>query len=183
MEELNATAASLLGFLQEGPMSGWDLAQRVEGSIGYFWNLTRSQVYRELRQLEKEGLIRKEGKRGTREKQEFAITQTGREAFLQWLDREPPEELIRFPLLLTLFFGQHIPEEHLKRYLQIHRLRHEGRLQTYRGILKEVEREHPFAAHTVRFGITYEEGVLRWFDELPWFRKRARRRIRSQRSS
>ena len=48
---LNPTAASLLGFLHQGPMTGWDLAQTVEATIGDFWNVTRSQVYRELRTL------------------------------------------------------------------------------------------------------------------------------------
>src|SRR2546429_256493 len=48
---LNATAASLLGFLRAGPMTGWDLDQRVKLSIGNFWNVTRSQIYRELRVL------------------------------------------------------------------------------------------------------------------------------------
>ena len=45
---LNATAASLLGFLHQGPMSGWDLAATAQTLIGDFWSLTRSQVYREL---------------------------------------------------------------------------------------------------------------------------------------
>src|SRR2546423_5398362 len=48
-QDLNSTAASLLGFLETyGPMSGYDIVGMVEGSIGYFWNVTRSQVYREL---------------------------------------------------------------------------------------------------------------------------------------
>ncbi len=52
----NPTAASLLGFLLEGPMTGWDIVAAVEGSIGYFWNLTRSQVYRELPALAEAGI-------------------------------------------------------------------------------------------------------------------------------
>jgi hypothetical protein len=45
---LNATAASLLGFLEDGPLSGYELAATAERTIGDFWSLTQSQVYREL---------------------------------------------------------------------------------------------------------------------------------------
>ena len=52
IKKLNPTAATLLGFLHRGRMTGWDLAQMAEMVIGDFWNVTRSQVYRELRTLE-----------------------------------------------------------------------------------------------------------------------------------
>ncbi|MBV8160258.1 MAG: hypothetical protein JO265_04985, partial [Acidimicrobiia bacterium] len=39
---LNPTAMSLLGFLDLGPMTGWDLDRWVQISIGNFWNVTRS---------------------------------------------------------------------------------------------------------------------------------------------
>ena len=48
--ELNSTAASLLGFLHEKPCSGYDLEVVIDGSIGRFWNVTRSQIYRELQE-------------------------------------------------------------------------------------------------------------------------------------
>ena len=54
---LNATAASLLGFLHEGPMTGWDLVERAQERIGDFWTVTRSQVYRELAAMASDALI------------------------------------------------------------------------------------------------------------------------------
>ena len=55
--QVNATAASLLGFLHERPMSGWDLVATAQALIGDFWTLTRSQVYRELAAMETADLI------------------------------------------------------------------------------------------------------------------------------
>lgn len=49
--ELNATAASILGFLDRQSMSGSELAAQIENVIGDLWNVTRSQVYRELKLL------------------------------------------------------------------------------------------------------------------------------------
>ena len=55
--DLNENQGSLLGFLHEGPLTGWDLIRRVEGGLSRFWNVTSSHVYRELRTLEERGLI------------------------------------------------------------------------------------------------------------------------------
>ncbi len=52
---LNATAASLLGFLHEGPKTGWDLVATAQDRIGKFWSVTTSQVYRELAAMEAAG--------------------------------------------------------------------------------------------------------------------------------
>ena len=58
--DLNATQGSLLGFLHDGPLTGWDLIRRVEGGLSRFWNVTSSHVYRELRTLEERGLTSSE---------------------------------------------------------------------------------------------------------------------------
>ncbi|MBM0238750.1 PadR family transcriptional regulator [Micromonospora sp. ATA32] len=70
---LNATAASLLGFLHDGPMTGWDLVTVAEQRIGAFWSLTQSQVYRELTAMAAAGLVRA-GERGPRDRQPYEIT-------------------------------------------------------------------------------------------------------------
>ena len=54
---LNATAASLLGFLHGGPQTGWDLVATAERQIGAFWSITQSQVYRELTAMADAGLV------------------------------------------------------------------------------------------------------------------------------
>ena len=44
-------------------MSGWDLAETAQSSIGDFWTVTRSQVYRELAWMAEAGLV-EAGERG-----------------------------------------------------------------------------------------------------------------------
>ncbi|MGP6156400.1 MAG: PadR family transcriptional regulator [Vulcanimicrobiaceae bacterium] len=166
--ELNATAASLLGYLAEGPRSGYDLASLIEKSIGYFWNVTRSQIYRELRALEEAGLVRA-GKAGRRERRPFTRTATGRAAFDAWIAKMPADELIRFPLLLTVFFGDRLPVPELARILRDHRARHENRREEYRKVLAFLQGgdvDRAMAARTARFGLMYEEAVLEWFASL-----------------
>lgn len=168
--ELNATAASLLGFLHDGPMSGWDLVARAEERIGEFWSLTQSQVYRELARMAEDGLV-DPGERGTRAKRPYRITEEGRVAFAQWVTRTPGDETIRFPLLLTLVFGSHVPPSLLASFLVKHRMAHADRLAGYEEQREEIPAGYddvdPFAVATLEFGIRYERAVLDWFDSLP----------------
>jgi DNA-binding PadR family transcriptional regulator len=164
--QLNATAASLLGFLHEGPMTGYDLIRTAELVIGDFWSLTRSQVYRELAAMAQDGLI-EAGETGARATRPYALTDAGREAFARWLATEPPPETIRFPLLLAVVFGRHLPEERLAAFVAAHRPRHERKLAEYRALADEIGDE-PYARATLDFGLRYEQAVLDWFDALPF---------------
>jgi DNA-binding PadR family transcriptional regulator len=164
---LNATAASLLGFLHQGPMTGWDLVATAQQRIGDFWSLTQSQVYRELASMAEHGLV-EAGERGSRDKRPYTLTPAGREAFAAWIERIPGNETIRFPLLLTLAFGQHVNSERLATILQHHRLVHTERLRAYRLQREEIAAlGDPYALTTLEFGIIYESAVLDWFNQLP----------------
>src|SRR6266536_4522176 len=168
---LNATAASLLGFLHQGPLTGWDLVQTAEREIGDFWSLTRSQVYRELAAMAEAGLV-EAGERGPRDRRPYSLTEAGRAAFAEWVRREPGPESIRFPLLLTILFGRYLPPEQLERFLKLHRSVHARRLAGYRRQHREAMAAgagdaEPYAVATLEFGIAYERAVLSWFDRLP----------------
>jgi DNA-binding PadR family transcriptional regulator len=166
----NATAATLLGLLCEGPMSGWDLARTAEATIGDFWSLTRSQVYRELERMADQGLV-EAGPPQARNRRPYEITEVGEAAFAEWINNDPAPEQIRFPLLLTVAFGRHLPPERLWELIEQHRSDHLDRLRDY-------ERQHeeatapgmdpdPFALATLEFGIAYERALKDWFETLP----------------
>jgi DNA-binding PadR family transcriptional regulator len=164
---LNATAASLLGFLHDGPMTGWDLMATAQRRIGGFWSLTRSQVYRELTTLADGGLV-EAGEVGPRDRRPYSLTAQGRAAFAEWIRRDPGSETIRFPLLLTVGFGRHLAPEELAAILTRHRATHEQRLASYLEVAgRRGEHTDPFVHATLQFGIAYERAVLEWFDALP----------------
>lgn len=165
--QLNATAASLLGFLHERPMSGWDLVATAQFLIGDFWSLTRSQVYRELAAMEAAGLIAA-GPAGPRDRRPYELTDAGRVAFREWLQQRPGPEQIRYPLLLTIAFGRHLPPGRLASFVADHREVHAGRLEQYRALRAEAGGGlDAYALATLDFGIRYEAAVLEWFDDLP----------------
>jgi DNA-binding PadR family transcriptional regulator len=164
---LNATAASLLGLLSRAPMSGWELHAGFERSLGPFWSITRSQVYRELRTLAAAGLI-EIGATEARERRVCTITPRGRETFREWIGQVPGDELIRFPLLLTAYFGDQVPTAVLVAACRRHRVKHAARLAAYEAKLPAAVEREPFPALSLQFGIAYERTVLEWIDALPW---------------
>ncbi|WP_067821690.1 PadR family transcriptional regulator [Nocardia inohanensis] len=162
---LNSTAASLLGFLHQGDMSGWDLVAQAQDRIGDFWTITQSQVYRELAAMHQIGLVEK-GEAGARDRTPYRITEDGRDAFAEWIARDPGAETIRVPLLLTLSFGEFVERSRLDRIIAANRVIHEQRLAGYLSGHDE-QRMSPFDRATLDFGIRYERAVLDWFDRLP----------------
>ena len=165
---INATVGSLLGFLHAGPQSGWDLVSSAQSVIGDFWSLTRSQVYRELAGMAAAGLIEADAT-GARDRRPYRLTDAGREAFQQWLEQEPGQEQIRYPLLLTLTFSQHLPPERVAAFLASHHAVHAQRLRTYlqKRAAAQAAGAQPRDLLTLDFGIRYERAVLDWFDHLP----------------
>lgn len=163
-DEINATAASLLGFLVESPMTGWELSAAVEGSIANFWNVTRSQVYRELRTLAEIGYV-KAGEAGPRDRRPYSITDAGRRAFGDWIVRDPGSPIVRLPLLLTVFFGRHLPPERLAEIFDRELEGGAGALEKFEAMQQEYGSD-PFVRQVLQFGIDYQKALLAWLEGL-----------------
>lgn len=173
---LNTTAASLLGMLHDGPLSGWDLVAKADDEIGAFWSLTRSQVYRELKTLAERGLITA-GRTGARERRPYTLTRAGRAAFQHWLTTDPGPEIIRYPLLLRLRFGRFLSPQAVTGMIDTARAEHTATLEQY---LAERDAAEHAAAHGITIegvddftlavldlGIRYEQAVVDWLSDLP----------------
>jgi DNA-binding PadR family transcriptional regulator len=160
---VNATAGTVLGFLTGGAMSGWDLSSAITDSVGNFWNVTRSQVYRELKALESAGLVTSSGAKGPRDRLAYRITPTGRREFKRWVARDLEDETRRLPVLLTTFFGRHVPPKRLAAILAAHREVLTEQLAEYRQADKALA-EDRFARATARYGIAYCRMAIRWID-------------------
>jgi DNA-binding PadR family transcriptional regulator len=184
MDQLNATAACVLGLLLLGPvpgerrdgepesMTGWQISDTANRSLSRFWHVTRSQIYLELGRLEDGGLVETTGKAGPRASRPYRITDAGRQDFLEWLGEfageEPRDDQLRSPLLLTVFFGEFLPPENLLRVLQEYRPRYERQLEGFRRMQAELRAEQMEAlpAAVLRRGIAYRELMVRWIDDL-----------------
>src|SRR5690348_375271 len=102
MRALNGTAAAVLAYLSTGEHSGYDIDRALASQVGDFWNVTTSQVYRELQAMASEGLV-EAGPRGRRDRRPYSLTEAGRAALDAWLSEPPAPDVVRIPILLKLF--------------------------------------------------------------------------------
>jgi DNA-binding PadR family transcriptional regulator len=181
---LNPTAASMLGFLHRGPASGWDLATKAQRTIGEFWNVTRSQVYRELKVLDAAGYVTARGG-GPRDRQPYHLTSSGRAAFREWIRGYRGRFLMRWPLALTVYFGAHLDTDDLRRICGQYRDEHAAMMRALEAHGPELRRlgaDH--VLEILRLGTGFHRLVIDWIDRLPWMKAdrvtRGRRVVRKR---
>lgn len=167
MKKINATAATLLGFLEGAPHTGWELTRSIESTVGHFWNVTRSQIYRELRTLSELGLA-EAGESGARDKTPYSITPEGRSAFREWLSASPGPDLVRMPFLLRLFFAPHVEPDKLRHFIRAARVQHEQQVEIFEQAEKDLpppSLENPVGL-ALGYGLAYERAILAWFESI-----------------
>ena len=136
--KLNATAASVLGFLSLGPLTGWDLNALAQVSVGHFWNMTRSQIYRELNALAALGFV-EVASGGPRNTRRHRLSDAGRSALHDWLAaHDVGETMVRNPALVRLFFAAEMTADERRALIETGRARSAAKLAT----LERLAREH-----------------------------------------
>ncbi len=95
----------ILGLLKLGPMTGYELKQTFDTSLGYFSGASFGSIYPILGRLEKAGLasVKRETREG-RLRKVYSITQAGRKAFMNTLGGELRVPPFRNEFLTRLFF-------------------------------------------------------------------------------
>ena len=107
---------ALLGLLNGGPASGYDLMQVFNLSLNHTWPATQSQVYTELGKLADAGLlaVSAEGPRG---RKEYSLTEAGLTELRHWLLEVDPELHPRSEGLLRIFLLGALTHQESRGYL------------------------------------------------------------------
>ena len=95
----------LLGLLRE-PATGYELKGHFDRGINFFWTADQSQIYRTLKKLAKDDLIRVRElppEKGP-QRQCYKLTAKGRRELRRWLLKEPSIGESRFSYLAQLYF-------------------------------------------------------------------------------
>lgn len=170
-----ALSHAILAALQADPCSGYDLTKRFDGSVGFFWQASHQQIYRDLTRMEKEGLLESTRIQQTNrpDKKVYRLTEAGTAALGQWIREPTAMSPIRDDLLVKTFAGHLVDWPHFANLLQQQRGHHIQQLAIYRQIEAEhfqdpktVPRPYQFQYATLRYGIRYEESWLAWCDEV-----------------
>ena len=177
--------AAILGFLDIEPSSGYSLRQRFEGSVGSFWTVTQSQIYRELHDLERDRLVTAKTTRGRGkpDRRTYALTEAGRNELRAWLNEPLQPMQLRHPLLLKLVFAASLEPAQLDALLDDYQketaaTRTESAARLASADIFDLARS-PREATIWRLSIEHGVG---WCDaEIAWLR-RARRELSGSRA-
>jgi len=81
---------ALLTALVERPCTGAELVRRFDRSIGYFWQATHQQIYRELARLEDAGWVASMAVgEGPGRQRAYQVLPAGREELKRWIAEDP----------------------------------------------------------------------------------------------
>lgn len=99
-----STPHAILIALLEKPSSGYDLARRFDRAIGYFWQATHQQIYRELARMVEAGwvAVAEDGAAGAPRKKVYRVLPVGREEVIRWARETPLGRDDRNAFLLKL---------------------------------------------------------------------------------
>ncbi|MGQ4601247.1 helix-turn-helix transcriptional regulator [Nocardia sp. R6R-6] len=187
---------AILGWLDTGPGSGYDLVRQMDLGLNWFWGASHSQIYPRMKVLEAKGLIDSSPVMvGSKlEKRVYYITDEGRAVVRKWASEPPTYPPNRDNERLRLIFGDHSSTADLRRHFETHLRRHEElltALQEFKGVI--TSRQHPriekriadaptaaekaliLAVREMAYGgdiqraeleITWAKSCLQWLDEF-----------------
>jgi DNA-binding PadR family transcriptional regulator len=169
-----ALAHAVLSLLSNEPYSGYEIAKEFQGSVGFFWQASHQQIYRELKKLEEQGLVRMEEVNEDRplNKKIYYITDSGKHTLAEWIDRDNELGVVREDILVKLFAGHLVDSKVLIRQLEQQRrlLKKElANLQKtekeFFSNLEELDYNGCCQNMTLQMGLRYYQTWIDWCDE------------------
>jgi PadR family transcriptional regulator, regulatory protein AphA len=171
---------AILGFLSYGPMTGYEIKQRMDRSTVHFWHAKQSQIYTTLKGLEEDGGVESRVEEQTErpDRRVYTLMPEGSRQLQSWLN-EPYTECSprKETLVLKMFFAAQMDPDAALSQLHIQRNLHNRQLTYYRddtvSSIQQAAEEFPTLKQdavmwdaTRRFGEMYEEIYVRWIDEM-----------------
>lgn len=99
---------AILVLLESEGGTGYDIVKSFNKGLGYFWNASHQQVYKELKNLNADGLLecRAEEQVSKPDKKVYRLTDLGRVSLRSWLSEPAKLPKINDALLVKLYAGE-----------------------------------------------------------------------------
>lgn len=160
----------ILGLLSHEALTGYEIKQRIDNSLRFFWSGSYGSIYPTLDELEADGCVDKEEETSGRGKIIYSITEKGRALLSEWLKKPVTKDELRYETLLKLFFGGELGRESTLIHIQNFEEKVEKELallEMYVENLEKVqdEEEHKYYLLTAKFGVETYRAYLNWCKE------------------
>lgn len=151
-----------------GPMTSYQLEQRVAATVASFWLFPHSQLYAEPRKLSEAGLLRETIEDGGRKRRTYELTDAGQAALDVWFSEpERGRTEARDPGLLKLFFADLAGDADVRRLAENQAKTHRTRareLQNRRRQLSDQAGRHLLA--TLELGVRHADTFAEFWEQL-----------------
>ncbi len=167
---------AILGFLEYGPMSGYDLKKNFDQSVTHFWSATQSHIYKALEDLESQGLVTSQviQQAGKPNRKQYQITEIGRAELRHWVSTPLPMAGHRSAWLIQVFFAHDLTNEEI---VNLFEKRIES-LRTYLSQLHDAQKNIDENARKVGlkraqtlWQLTLDYGIDNYTNEISWLEK------------
>jgi PadR family transcriptional regulator, regulatory protein AphA len=165
-ERLGPTALGILGLVQFGPVSGYDIKQIADRSLQFFFSMGYGQIYPRLGELERSGYIEladDDGER-SRRRRKYRITHTGRAVLEAWLHVDAEPTRLRSDTIAKLMLAGPLDPERAREILAEYRTWTERRLDVVRFNREAVPDPPPNIEAAISWGEALLTAELAWCD-------------------
>lgn len=164
----------ILGLLSEQPLTGYEIKKIVDIRFSNFWSESYGQIYPELAKLESHGLVtvNRLNKDTKKERKQYSITEPGLNVLKEWLVQPVEKEIVRFELLLKLYFSNLTQKEiiidHVKDFYKFHKYQ----LNLFAQFKNEVEKiadlhdNHQEVLMVIDFGEKVSQAYTNWCEDV-----------------
>jgi PadR family transcriptional regulator, regulatory protein AphA len=166
---LPVTSFAVLGQLAAGPATGYEVQSRLRTGAAHFWHASYSQIYAELRRLERLGYASQERVVQERRpnKRVYTITESGRRALVDWLERPWGLAHLRDESLVKLMLADPLPTveviAQVRRLLETHERR---RAEFEEEIARLPADAGRYLRLALRKGVRAQEAFAGWCREV-----------------
>ncbi|RDX00759.1 PadR family transcriptional regulator [Listeria kieliensis] len=162
----------ILGLLLKKERTGYDINDIFQTIFTHFFDGSFGMIYPTLRTLEKEGKIEKKVivQEGRPNKNEFSITELGKEEFFSYMKSPVMPESRRSDFLMRMYYGEYLEQSRLVEIIKkeieekkslIHQL--ESDYQKWKGNLTDTQQ------------ISFDIGIAQYTAEIEVLQKQLKR--------
>ncbi|OTG67829.1 PadR family transcriptional regulator [Acinetobacter sp. ANC 4470] len=164
----------LLTSLIEKPSTGIDLARRFDRSMGFFWNATHQQIYRELSGMQQKNWISTIEEHNTNSrKKTYQVEPLGRAELADWMVKQSPPAQLREELMVRLRAEAQLGGNSVLPELKRHLILHRENLKIYQTIFAkdfanghDQDRTQFIHKMILQLGINLEIGWISWLETI-----------------
>lgn len=164
---------ALLLSLAEQSGSGYELTNRFDRSIGYFYSATHQQIYRTLRRMEDDSWLRCQvvDQEGRPAKKVYTVAELGYRELSRWIASSEGTDMrdLALKVRAATYADSDVVVEQIRAQRNAHAAALEGYLHMQKRQFPAPDQLSGAALHqylVLRGGIRMEEGFTDWCDEM-----------------